>query len=58
MLRSMPEDDDTGVSIDHMIATYAPRYGGEDAVRSAVHNLVNEGHLYSTIDDLHFKFTG
>ena len=29
----------------------------EAQVREAVEHLVNEGHLYSTIDDDHFKST-
>jgi replication factor A2 len=30
----------------------------ENQVRTAVTKLVEEGHLYSTIDEEHFKHTG
>mmetsp|Transcript_22 Transcript_22/g.67 ORF Transcript_22/g.67 Transcript_22/m.67 type:complete len:235 (+) Transcript_22:45-749(+) len=50
--------DVSGLSILALISQFGPRYGGEGAVREAVASLVNEGHLYSTIDDDHFMHTG
>lgn len=42
------------------IADVAARFANQpaDAVREVMANLVNEGHLYSTIDEEHFKHTG
>mmetsp|Transcript_7611 Transcript_7611/g.20788 ORF Transcript_7611/g.20788 Transcript_7611/m.20788 type:complete len:186 (+) Transcript_7611:599-1156(+) len=51
-------EDDTGLSLDQLVDKFAGRYGGDKAVRQAVDALQGEGHLYSTIDEAHFKFTG
>lgn len=42
------------------IADVAARFANQpaDTVREVMANLVNEGHLYSTIDEEHFKHTG
>nr|XP_002740859.2 PREDICTED: replication protein A 32 kDa subunit-like [Saccoglossus kowalevskii] len=47
--------DDTGISID--VIGQRLRGMSKDAIRNAVEFLSNEGHIYSTIDDDHFKST-
>ena len=47
---------DEGVKIDVVVQQLNGRFT-EAQVREAVEHLVNEGHLYSTIDDDHFKST-
>ena len=47
---------DEGVKIDVVAQQLNGRFT-EAQVREAVEHLVNEGHLYSTIDDDHFKST-
>jgi replication factor A2 len=49
---------DSGLSIQQVVEQFGQRYGGEHAVREAVNRLVDEGHLYSTIDEDHYKHTG
>lgn len=49
---------DSGLSIYQVVDQFGARYGGEHAVREAVNRLVEEGHLYSTIDEDHYKHTG
>ena len=48
---------DQGVHVNEVVTQLNGRFT-EPQVREAVEHLVNEGHLYSTIDDDHFKATG
>ena len=48
---------DAGCTIHDAAAALGVNGVTADQVRSHVDNLVNEGHLYSTIDDDHFKAT-
>jgi len=48
--------NDQGVHVNEVVAQVNGRFT-EPQVREAVEHLVNEGHLYSTIDDDHFKST-
>jgi len=52
-----PDDDGTGLSLDVVAASLQQKGIQERDVRSAVEYLANEGHLYSTIDDNHYKST-
>jgi replication factor A2 len=45
-----------GVHVNEVVQQLNGRFS-EPQVREAVEHLVNEGHLYSTIDDDHFKST-
>jgi len=45
-----------GLTVDFVVHRLAPRYH-EGEIREAVTSLSSEGHLYSTIDDDHFKAT-
>jgi len=47
---------DSGMSLDQVFASLQGRYTKE-AIKSAVETAVNEGHLYSTTDDQHYKST-
>ena len=47
---------DQGVRVNDVVTQLNGRWT-EEQVRGAVDHLVNEGHLYSTIDDDHFKST-
>ena len=47
---------DQGVRVNEVVTQLNGRWT-EEQVRGAVDHLVNEGHLYSTIDDDHFKST-
>ncbi|XP_070556465.1 replication protein A 32 kDa subunit-like [Ptychodera flava] len=47
--------DETGVSVDNISRQL--RNLSKDAIRNAIEFLSNEGHIYSTIDDDHFKST-
>lgn len=47
---------DQGVHVNEVVTQLNGRFT-EPQVREAVEHLVNEGHLYSTIDDDHFKST-
>mmetsp|Transcript_15159 Transcript_15159/g.39944 ORF Transcript_15159/g.39944 Transcript_15159/m.39944 type:complete len:303 (+) Transcript_15159:42-950(+) len=51
------ENSDTGCTIQEVCAAVAAQNISEPRVREAVEFLSNEGHLYSTIDDEHFKAT-
>lgn len=51
------EDNDAGVNIQMVIESLASRGLNEGDVRNAVEFLSGEGHLYSTIDEAHFKAT-
>ena len=47
---------DTGVALGAVAAALQGKYT-MDAIRAAVEAAVNDGHLYSTIDDNHYKCT-
>jgi replication factor A2 len=47
---------ESGVHVDDVVTQLNGRFT-EAQVRESVEHLVNEGHLYSTIDDDHFKST-
>ena len=49
--------NDIGCTIADCVNAMAPQGVTDAQVRTAVDNLVNEGHLYSTIDDEHYKAT-
>ena len=49
--------NDIGCTIADCVNAMAPQGVTDAQVRTAVDNLVNEGHLYSTIDDQHYKAT-
>ena len=49
--------NDIGCTIADCVQAMAPQGVTDAQVRTAVDNLVNEGHLYSTIDDEHYKAT-
>lgn len=51
------EQSDTGCSIQDVFAAVAGQGISESKVREAVDFFSNEGHLYSTIDDDHYKAT-
>lgn len=51
-----PAMSDAGLSID-MVVQQLNNAFTVDQIRTAIEVLVNEGHLYSTIDDNHFKST-
>jgi len=53
LVRTAP-DTETGVSINDIVATLSHEFS-EHEIRQAVGFLSEEGHLYSTIDDEHFK---
>ena len=46
---------DIGCAISDCVNAIAPQGVTDAQVRTAVEALVNEGHLYSTIDDEHYK---
>ena len=48
--------DPNGVNITDVVAALNGRFT-DAQVREAVESLVNDGHLYSTIDDAHFRST-
>ena len=52
------EHTDTGCHVQEVAAAVAAQGISEARVREIVEFLSNEGHLYSTIDDDHFKATG
>jgi len=56
--KSKGEDSDTGCTIQEAAGALAAQNITEHRVREVVEFLTNEGHLYSTIDDDHFKATG
>lgn len=47
---------DTGANVADVVSSLNGRFT-EAQVREAVEHLVNEGHLYSTIDDNHYRST-
>lgn len=47
---------DAGMSMEDVFATFQSNYPAA-TIRQSIENLVSEGHLYSTIDDNHFKST-
>jgi replication factor A2 len=49
-------NDPNGVNIADVVAALNGRFT-DAQVREAVESLVNDGHLYSTIDDAHFRST-
>ena len=51
------EANDAGATVQDAAAALASNGVQPDTVRGLVDDLVNEGHLYSTIDDDHFKAT-
>ena len=50
-------ETDIGCTISDCVNAMAPQGVTDAQVRTAVEALVNEGHLYSTIDDEHYKAT-
>lgn len=48
--------DDTGVSVSDLMSSLRGQ-ASEPQIRKAIEWLSNEGHLYSTIDDEHYKST-
>ena len=48
-------ETDIGCTISDCVNAMAPQGVTDAQVRTAVEALVNEGHLYSTIDDEHYK---
>lgn len=52
------DQSEMGCRIQDVFAAVAPQGISEQRVREAVEFLTNEGHLYSTIDDDHYKATG
>ena len=59
VLRAFTElgaDNEQGVSLDTIAQTLGAKYPMAK-LRGIVDNLAAEGHLYSTIDDMHFKAT-
>ena len=55
--QSYGESQETGATVEECANAMAAQGGTSAQVRQAVDDLVNEGHLYSTIDDDHFKAT-
>ena len=55
--QSKGEASDAGCTINEAAAALGVNGVSEAQVRSHVDELVQEGHLYSTIDDDHFKAT-
>ena len=51
------DDEGTGLALDFVIGNLRAEGISEKDVRAAVDFLANEGHLYSTIDDNHYKST-
>ena len=51
------DDDGTGLSLEFVANGLRSEGMAEQDVRAAVDFLANEGHLYSTIDDNHYKST-
>lgn len=49
--------NDHGISVPDLIRAMSQHGHGEANVRHAVDFLCNEGHIYSTVDDNHFKST-
>jgi replication factor A2 len=49
--------DDQGVNINNIISNVSSHGHPPKGIREAVEFLCNEGHIYSTIDDDHFKST-
>ena len=48
---------DQGISIYELMKKVGQHGFGEKNIKAAVEFLCNEGHIYSTIDDEHFKST-
>tara|TARA_B110001452_G_scaffold117270_1_gene97311 strand:- start:2006 stop:2887 length:882 start_codon:yes stop_codon:yes gene_type:complete len=55
--QSYGESQETGATVEECTNAMMAQGGTAEQVRKAVDDLVNEGHLYSTIDDDHFKAT-
>lgn len=51
------DDDGTGLSLEYVSKALIQQGISDQAIRAAVEFLSNEGHLYSTIDDNHYKST-
>lgn len=49
-------DDESGISVNDILAQLQGKYK-EEKVREVIDWLSSEGHVYSTIDDDHFKST-
>ncbi|KAK9810493.1 hypothetical protein WJX72_011667 [[Myrmecia] bisecta] len=47
---------ESGISLEQVIGSLNSKYPVTD-IRAAVDFLVNEGHIYTTVDDVHFKST-
>eukprot|EP00242_Pyramimonas_sp_CCMP2087_P006410 CAMPEP_0198209464 /NCGR_PEP_ID=MMETSP1445-20131203/16091_1 /TAXON_ID=36898 /ORGANISM="Pyramimonas sp., Strain CCMP2087" /LENGTH=102 /DNA_ID=CAMNT_0043883247 /DNA_START=22 /DNA_END=330 /DNA_ORIENTATION=+ len=52
----MAAQSDTGLNVETLMKDLGNKFS-RDQIKGAVDFLVNEGHLYSTIDDNHFKST-
>ena len=50
-------DTESGVDIRKIVQTLMPNGISESQVRTAMAFLADEGHVYSTIDEDHFKST-
>lgn len=50
-------DSEAGISVDEIESALKGRNYGQDKIREAIDWLSNEGHVYSTIDDDHYKST-
>lgn len=48
--------NDGGVHVDQIAAGISSQGFSSDDVMNAVNYLSNEGHIYSTIDELHFQY--
>lgn len=48
---------ESGASLDTILGALGGRYGGSDNVQKALQALTEEGHIYTTIDDYHYKST-
>jgi hypothetical protein len=55
--RSKGEDSEQGPTVSEAADALAANGATLDQVRGVIETLVADGHLYSTIDDDHFKVT-
>ena len=54
----MADTSESGPALATILAHFAQPFGGEGVVREVLKTLQDEGHVYTTIDDFHFKHTG
>ena len=50
-------NNDAGLSFDQLKVKLGNRFTPSD-LKQAVEDLQNDGHIYTTVDDMHFKGTG